>query len=239
MKKSLCISLTALLLIIVQGCYIDLPDSVTGNGNVIADDRAVSGFNGLKVSSGIDVYITQGSEEGLTIEADENLHDIIKTDVKGGILNIYSTKGIRMAKAKKVYLDYIDLDEISISSAGDVKGQNLVTAEKLKLSLSSAGDLVLDLHAEEVDVNISSSGNARLSGTTDYLRANLSSAGDLHAFDLVALNGNVSVSSAGDARVHITEKARFRSSSAGDIVYMGKPEILDINTSSAGSVRRK
>ncbi len=33
-------------------------------------DRAVSGFTGLNVSSGIDVYLTQGNSEKLTFDAE-------------------------------------------------------------------------------------------------------------------------------------------------------------------------
>ena len=43
-------------------------------------DRAVSSFSGLSVSSGIDVYLTQGGSEKLTIEA----KGVDEADVKQG-----------------------------------------------------------------------------------------------------------------------------------------------------------
>ncbi len=220
-------------------CYINIPEGITGNGNVTTEEREVPEFHGLKVSSGIDVFITQNSDVELSLEADENLHDVIKTEVEGGILKIYADKNIRMAKSKKVYLTYKSLDKIHISSAGDVKGQNLLTGDDLDISLSSAGNLNLEVQVNRLKINISSSGDARLSGSTDELDADLSSAGDLYAFDLIAKKGRVTVSSAGDARVNITEDADLRSSSAGDIEYMGNPERINIHTSSAGSIRKK
>jgi hypothetical protein len=39
--------------------------------------------------------------------------------------------------------------------------------------------------------------------------------------------------------VYVTDEARFRCSSAGDIVYKGDPKILDMQTSSAGNIRKK
>ena len=227
-----------IILFIVSGCYINFPESITGNGNVVTNERDVENFHGLEVSTGIDVEITQANSNELILEADENLHDVIKTVVENGILKIYAEKNIRMAKAKQVYLNYKDIEIIRISSAGDVKGKNTLVTQDLDISLSSAGDLFLDIEADRLEVNISSSGNARLSGKSNYLDADLSSAGDLNAFDLEVKKAKVSVSSAGDAKVFITEEASLSSSSAGDIIYKGEPKTVNVRTSSGGDIRK-
>ena len=226
-------------LLFVMGCYWEMPEKITGNGDVITEERQVSNFDGIKVSCGIDVYITQGDREYLEVQADENLLDIIKTEVENNMLKVYTDKNISVAKSKKVYLTYVNLNKIVISSAGDVKAENTLNTDKLDIRLSSAGDLRLDVVADEIYINVSSSGNAKLSGKTNYLKAGLSSAGDLNAFDLEAKVGDINVSSAGDAKVFITEEASFSSSSAGDIIYKGDPNIKHVSTSSAGSIKKK
>lgn len=37
--------------------------SIVGNGNIVAEEMEVSGFHGLKVSNGIDVFFTQRDTE--------------------------------------------------------------------------------------------------------------------------------------------------------------------------------
>ena len=239
MKKIKIPIISFLVAFFVQGCYINLDESVSGNGNVTEETRNIHGFNSLKVSSGIDVFITQSDDEYLRLRADENLMEHIKTEVEDGKLRIYTDVNIRMAKSKNVYLGYKKLVSVQISSAGDVEGENTMQADDLELKLSSAGDLKLEVTADEIKLGISSSGNATLSGRTGYLDADLSSAGNLNAFDLETARAEVSVSSAGNARVYVTDEARFRCSSAGDIVYKGDPEILDMQTSSAGNIRKK
>jgi hypothetical protein len=238
--KNYILSVASLLLAVcVQSCYINLGDSVTGNGQVVEETRDIGNFHGLKVSSGIDVYIAQGDDEYLRLEADENLMEHIRTEVIDGQLKIYTDVNIRMAKSKKVYLRYRELRSIHISSAGDVKGENTLHAGHLELNLSSAGDLRLEVIADEIDLDISSSGSASLAGKTGYLDAGLSSAGNLNAFDLEARSADVSVSSAGDARIWVTDEARFKCSSAGDIVYKGDPKIVESSTSSGGDIRKR
>jgi hypothetical protein len=228
-----------LLSLLLAGCVVNLQESITGNGHVVKQKRDAAEFTGIKVSSGIDVFLTQGDAQNIEVETDENLQDWIKTEVTGSVLHIYTNKSIRLAKSKKVYLICKTIHSIEISSAGDVTGVTAFKTEKLDIEMSSAGDLNFEAEANTIGISISSAGNAYLKGKTDELKAELSSAGDLNAFDLEAKKGEISVSSAGKARVFITEEASFKSSSAGDIDYKGDPRIKEIQTSSGGSVNKK
>jgi hypothetical protein len=229
----------SLFLVGSSSCVINLQDTIYGSGDVITEDRSVSDFNKLKVSSGIDVIIKYGDSESLEIKADDNLIEHIKTEVEDGTLKIYTNKNLRKARSMTVYLEYKKLNSIRISSAGDVSGQNKMVTDKLKIDISSAGDLDLEVEAEEIICDISSSGDARLHGTAEYLEADLSSAGDLHAYELIVENCDVSCSSAGDARVYATEELDLRCSSAGNIYYKGEAELVSSHSSSAGSIVRK
>ncbi|MBE0676515.1 MAG: DUF2807 domain-containing protein [Bacteroidales bacterium] len=211
--------------------------TVYARGPVTTSERQAGSFNALKVSTGIDVYLTQGEKESIRLEADENLHEYIITEVKGGVLNIYSEVNIRNATARKVYVTMKDIRSIKTSSAGDVTGMNEIVTDILELSTSSAGDINLDVKAREINATTSSSGDITLRGTADKLFAGLSSAGDMKAFELKVREAEVTVSSAGDAKINVSERLKARASSAGDIHYMGNPKFVDAHSSSAGSIR--
>jgi hypothetical protein len=231
--------LVSVFFLLTSGCVVNIQDSITGNGKVVKQTRDLAGFTGVKVGSGIDVILTQGDNQLVEVEADENLQEWIRTEVSGSVLHVYTDKVIRMAKIKKVYVTCKTIERIDVSSAGDVTGTNKFITDRLDIDMSSAGDLRFEVDAKEISISISSAGNANLKGVTNYLKADLSSAGDLNAYDLEAKVGDVSVSSAGSARVFVTEEASFRSSSAGNIYYRGEPRIKEIHTSSAGSVNKK
>lgn len=219
--------------------YWLMTDTIYGNGNVVSEIRKVRGFDGIKVSSGIDVYVKQGEGENLKVEADENLHEVIRTEVKNRTLYIYTEENIRRAKAKRVYVLYKELNRIKISSSGDLEGVNTLKTDNLEISLSSAGDLDLDVEARDIYLSISSSGDARISGRADYLKASLSSAGDLDAYGLKVNRCRITVSSAGNAKIHVTEELDASASSAGDIYYQGDPAIKNLRSSSAGGIHRR
>jgi len=229
------------LLLALPSCIIDGWDQgISGNGKVVEDIRDISGFTGVKVSSGIDVYLSQGSSFEVKVEADENLHEVILTELEGKMLVVKTERvSIRNAKSKKVHVTLPDLTALRISSAGDCVGQTPFSCEDLKLSISSAGDLSLEVEAGRIDLDISSSGDASLSGSADEFNVSLSSAGDLNAFDLVAGREEVNVSSAGDARVHATEEISMSASSAGNIYYKGDAKVMHSQSSSAGNISHR
>jgi hypothetical protein len=239
MKKALFLSIV--LMISLTSCYIDgWTTGISGNGDVVEETRDVSGFAGVEVSTGIDVYLSQGDDFEVVVEADENLQEVILTELKGDRLVVRTDHvNIRSARSKKVHVTLPELTELKISSAGDCVGQTPFRCGDLRLSISSAGDLTLEVDADRIDLDISSSGDARLAGSAAELNASLSSAGDLNAFDLVAGKADVNVSSAGDARVHATEELRMTASSAGNIYYRGDAEVVHSSRSSAGSIVRR
>ena len=68
---------------IFTSCGLDIFNGVVGNSNVVITERTIKAdFSGIKVSTGIDLFIRQGSTNAITVEADENLHDLIITEVK-------------------------------------------------------------------------------------------------------------------------------------------------------------
>ena len=80
--KSTTKKLLALLFVsvLMSSCNVNMFNRVNGNRNVVTADRSTSQkFTKIKVSTGLDLYLSQGTKNKVTLEADENLHDIIIT----------------------------------------------------------------------------------------------------------------------------------------------------------------
>src|SRR5215475_7403648 len=76
-----------LLLIAVLSITSLLAQKTINDAN--AEKRNVSGFHGIEVGGGIDLYLSQG-DEAVAVSASEVEHrDKIKTEVVNGILKIY------------------------------------------------------------------------------------------------------------------------------------------------------
>ncbi len=239
MKKA--IFLSAIFSLFLGSCYFNgWNTGISGNGNVVDEERDVKGFTGIHVSSGIDVYLSEGDRFEVRVEADENLLEVIRTELSGDILEVGTDRvNIRSAESKKVHVTLPQLEALKISSAGDCVGQTPFHCEDRRISISSAGDLSIEVEADRINLDISSSGDARIKGSANSLDASLSSAGDLDAWDLEAKVVEVSASSAGDARVFATEEISMNASSAGNIYYRGDARVVHSSSSSAGDIVKK
>lgn len=239
--KSLRIFMTLILVLTLSSAISAQGNrSVRGNGNVIKKDRNVPAFDGVKVSTAIDVYLTQGDKNSVVVEADENLHEYIMIEVRGGVLTIfYDNVSIREVTMSRVHVTIKDITSLETTSAGDILGKTPLKCGDIEIGTSSAGDIKVDLIADNIEVDISSAGDVTLSGTANRLEADLSSAGELEASELRVKEAEVSVSSAGNANINVTERLEARASSAGDIRYYGDPKYVDAHASSAGSIRKR
>ena len=80
MKKIIKLSSILFLIFSMTSCMFD---GVNGDGNVISKKRKISNdFVRINASRGLDIYITKSKNISLEVEADENLHELIETEVR-------------------------------------------------------------------------------------------------------------------------------------------------------------
>ena len=94
MKASLkpLILINICILILFFAC--SLP-GVKGSGKVERENRTIGSFNELHVSGMFDVYMREGNTPSVEVVADDNLLPIIRTELKGSRLKVYTDENIR------------------------------------------------------------------------------------------------------------------------------------------------
>ena len=231
--------LSILIVALVLGIYIP---ALAFNSEK-TEIRNVKDFNAIKVSTGIDLYLTMGETEEVKVVADGEIIDKLITEVNDGTLKIYVKQNIGWNnwgnKSRKVYVSVKELKKLDVSSGSDVNSQNTLNGESLEVKVSSGSDVNLDIHYKNFSVDTSSGSDAKIIGKTKNFEAEASSGSDIKAQDLESVICKVSVSSGSDATVSVTDELYAKASSGGDIRYYGNPQIKDINESSGGDVTHK
>jgi hypothetical protein len=115
-----------------------------GSGNVVSETREVSNFHAIEIDYPAEVIVRQGSQESLKIEAEDNLLPNLKTEVRGGTLEIFyrreGGKHVNPTKVPQITIVVWNLDDVAFTSAGELTIEGL-TGDNLDVSLSGAGDL--------------------------------------------------------------------------------------------------
>jgi len=210
---------------------------VEGNGNITIETRELKAFDQIEVSGGFTVILSQGTATLIEVEADENLIDLISTNVKGGVLTIKSKESIRGSKDIKIFVEARDLTKISLSGAVELTTSDGFTTKHLKIDGSGASTLNMMLNVESLDAELSGANNVTLNGKAKSFYAKLTGASDLKAFGFEVNELEIKVSGAGDARVSVRDKLKVNISGAGSVAYRGDPTI-EQSISGAGSLRK-
>lgn len=209
----------------------------------VKEERKVSSYNAVKVSTGIDVYIRQGNRQEVTVEVDEDDIDDLVTEVRGGELQIYFDNNSSFwnwrSRDAVVYVTVTDIKSIRSSSGSDVVGETVIVSDYLELDASSGADLKLQVKTRRLVAETSSGSDMEISGETDEFDGRSSSGSDLDARGLVARKAKVRASSGSDLAITVTEDIDAAASSGSDISYSGRPQYVNIDESSGGDVSRR
>lgn len=192
---------------------------VKGSGNVVNEKRNVADFDAIEVGGVFDVEVVAQKEFGVEIEADDNLLQFIRTEVKDGTLEISTDKRISPKGAIRVRISAPDIERLQASGAS-------------KISLSN-------LKNDSLKVDVSGASKLNVQGETKNLEIELSGASKIEADGLTAENVDVDGSGASSASVNVSGDLKADLSGASKVTYTGNPRNLEKSTSGASSVRGK
>ena len=209
-----------------------------------ATARTISGsFSAIKVSGGIDLYLSQSAEEAVAVSASEDrLKDGIKTIVDGNTLRIYyeGDKTVSFKNRKlKVYVSFKNLDKLNASGACDVVVSGSIAVPSLDMQLSGACDFKGMVKVNSLKLDLSGASDVSISGTATTVDIESSGASDVKAYELVTDVCNAKASGASDVNITVNKELNANASGASDISFKGEGLIKDLHTSGASSVSRK
>ena len=229
----------ALLLVAFTGVFAQ---KNIHDANAVA--RTVGTFHGIKMSSGIDLYLSQSGSEGLAVSASSSdYRDKIVTEVENGILKIYygdqGSWGTNWGNRKmKAYVSVKDLDLLEASGGSDIYIDEKLQSARLKVQLSGGSDIIGKVAIEDLSISASGGSDAKLTGTANHLKVSISGGSDFKGADLIAEYCSISASGGSDAYIHVNKELDSHASGGSDIRYTGNPT-SNVSSSGGGSVKIK
>ena len=229
------------ILLLITLCF-----TAVAQQNIINDPNAevrnVTPFSGIKVSGGIDVWLSQGDEYALAVSAIEDKYrDNIKTEIKDGVLVIWydSDRWNRGDKKLRAYISFKTLQSLEGSGACDLKINGALNTESLILRLSGACDISGIVKISNMTMDLSGASTVKITGHVDNLKLESSGASDVKNYDLEVENCIAKISGASDVKITITNSISASASGASSLNYKGNPEKRDVATSGASSISQR
>lgn len=196
------VMLTALLF---SACGFNI---IRGSGDMITETREVSDFDKVVLACSRDIIFTQGEEESLKIEIEDNIVAKITAEVRNGTLHIEfedSSISFVTTRALKFYLTMDEITGLTIAGSGGIDSAKIETTT-LDIFIAGSGDIDIDMLAtKRLDVSIAGSGDLNLAGEAQTHNVNIAGSGDITVWAEDSLD------------VHIL--------GSGDVYYYGRPSV--------------
>ncbi|MBC7424588.1 MAG: DUF2807 domain-containing protein [Ferruginibacter sp.] len=208
-----------------------------------AAQRMLSGsFNAIKISGGIDLYLSQYETESIAVSAAEQKYtDGIKTVIENNTLMIYydGNRSWNGNKKMKAYVSFKNLQKLQASGACDVQVAGTINVPSLHINMSGASDFKGDVKLVSLIVSLSGASDLKISGSATSVNIESSGASDVKGYDLVTETCTAKASGASDINITVNKELTAEANGASDIYYKGNGVIKDQRTSGASSVGKK
>lgn len=192
---------------------------VKGSGNSATEARNATGFKSVDVGGVFQVEISAQKEFGVEVEADDNLLQYIKTEVRGGTLYIETSKKVQATGPIRVRVNAPEIDHL------DVSGVANVTAN--------------DIKSAEFGIDSSGASKVKITGETAKLNVDVSGATKIDAESLLVGDANIAASGASGVTLNVSGELRADASGASKILYTGTPSRVVKSTSGGSQVAAK
>ena len=192
---------------------------VQGSGIEATQTRSVPPFTSVDMAGTSRIDIRVGDAQKVVVHADDNLLDLVTTEVRHGRLVVDNSGDFTTRTPMTVDVTVPELDALALSGSG------IVTAE--------------GVDAESLDVRVPGVGVLVVSGTVDRLDAGLAGSGDVQLQDLIAREVTATVSGSGRLQVQATHSLDALVSGSGAIFYTGGPSSVSRDVTGTGAIVRQ
>lgn len=219
MKRLLLISiLTAAALFTFSSCR-HLGKGVQGSGVRKTEKRSLPAFKSIETNGAFEIDVTCQQAASFEIEGDDNLLPLIKTEVRGDVLRIYSDRSYNAKRAISVRMALPDLEAIRSNGAADIH--------------------VSKVKNDELTIGWQGAGRIEAAGETKFVHISSTGAGKIDTGGLHAERAKVSVTGAAQVDVYASQQLDVTVSGVGQVTYGGNPPVVNKSVSGFGSVNKK
>lgn len=185
------------------------------------------------------LYIKQGSEQKVVVEAAENLQKDIELEVNDeGELSI-SGEG-NLCDDVIVRLQVKNIEGLEILGAGDAFFEGAIKTGKLSVIVKGSGDVKIDnLEADGLKTTILGSGSIEgKTGALENLICEIKGSGNIDLQELPTKNLQAKIFGSGDVSANVSELIDAEIFGSGDVKYKNSPKNVNSSVFGSGNIRK-
>ena len=212
---------------------------IDGNGQRQDETRDTALFSRIRSDSELDVKVTQGDVQSVTVSLDSNLLHLVGTRVSGDTLYIDVSDNIdKVVDGPHVLITVPELTAAKLAGSGSMTLALEEPSSPLDLYLSGSGSVRFSGTTAVTGAYLSGSGDIRLDGTTSDLDLALSGSGSIRGQNLTTDSASIDLSGSGDISATVSDSVKVSLSGSGHIDLYGGASVDDYRKTGSGEIAR-
>ena len=208
-------------------------------GDVVEQELNIAPFTKFSLAINANVFISEGAEQEVRIEAAESIIQELLTDVNNNRWDIEYDDCLKQSNdiSSKIYITVPEIESIGLSGSGEIVMLDTFEGESLALNISGSGDITGKFIGNSINCSISGAGDILLNGSVETQIINISGSGNIWSYDLLTTESAISIAGSGTAKVSPSEKLNINISGSGNVYYKGSPTISEAISGSGKVVK--
>lgn len=190
---------------------------IKGNKNVVEVQEDLPAFSAIELKDDLKVELRKGRQEGVFINADDNLIDVLKFEVVDGVLEISSFYNITGKKKLDIVVNYTELRSVVVRE-GRIETTDNVVTDVFDAKLFGSAKMEMNVNASVINLAMEGNSSGDLNFQSDTLNLIIKDRVDVRVYSVsewtnVNLTSNANVKMEGTAyglSAHLYDNSNLR-----------------------------
>ncbi|HET9713791.1 MAG TPA: head GIN domain-containing protein [Pyrinomonadaceae bacterium] len=191
---------------------------VRGSGKRVVEKRQIPAFTSIETNGAFTIAITCQKEPSLEVEGDDNVLQLVSTEVKNNVLHLKSSKGYSTSEPVKFRITVPNLEGLTVSGAGKVD--------------------IKEMKSDTFAIDSEGAPYITVAGDTKILKVDSNGAGKIDTYNLRASKGTVECNGATIVDLFVADELDVKVNGPSTVTYKGDP-VVNKNINGPGRVERR
>lgn len=164
--------ITLIVLLVCFQSFSQRKPKIKGNKSVIEVREGLPSYKAIELIDDLEIVLQKGANEGYTINADDNLIDVLKFKVEDSTLFISSFYKITSKKKLDITINYIELESITMRD-GKINMKDVISSDELHVNTYGPSRLELNATAPVMNINMEGMSSGDFNLASDSLNITL------------------------------------------------------------------
>ena len=200
------------------------------------ETRSLQSFNAVKISNAVEAELVKGDKNEIYIAASGIDLNRVSTAINKQTLEVKITGSNIGATAVKVKITYIDINELSATTAARVFVKSPLNARTIKVSAATSSYIEAEINSHALVLEAATNAKIFVNGSAETLDLKAFTNAEINGADLDVDEANVRVNTAASANFTVNESIKGSAATAGKVYYKGDPNFVDVKTNTGGAI---